>query len=233
MTIGNNLNSITLNLQENLAKLSLAEKLEDESNNPLYTELQSSISSQNAEVKNLNEAVGFMQIADGALSSLSEQTMQLEELSVSRNSGALNSSQRSMIDSQMGDIQESMNRTISESSYNGLNVFNSGAFNESGLNISIDTNNLDISSVDSISQFRDAINSNRSEISSFMNSATSEIDNLSTTVVNESEAKSNLEVDFAEEAMDFKNNNLLLDASLIAQSHNMDLLKNNLSSLLA
>jgi flagellin len=233
MTIGNSINMLSLNLQQNLAKLSLAEKLDDSGDESLYREMESSISSKGAEVKNLNNAVGFMQVADGALSSLSDQNMKLEELSVARGDATLNASQRSMIDSQMADIQKSMSRTVNESSYNGMNVFNSGAFSDSGVNISIDANEMDISDANSIKKFQDIIDNHRSDIGSFVNASRSEIENLSTSIVNESASKSYLEVDFAKEAMDFANNKTKLDAALVANSHNMDSLKNSVNSLLA
>jgi len=233
MTIGNNLNLLSLNLQKNLAKLSLSQKLDDKSNQSLYREMESDISSKGAEVKNLNNGIGFMQIADGALSSLSKQTTKLQELSVKKGDGTLNSQQKQMIESQMADIKKSMNQTINESSYNGINVFHSGAFSENGINLSLNANDIDTNDIDSINNFQKSIANHQSSVGAFINSSKENIENLSTSIVNESEAKSNLEVDFAKEAIDFANNKTKFSASQIANAHNTDKLKNSVNALLA
>ena len=68
--------------------------------------LSSDMLDSQQEILNFNEAVGYMQIADGVLSNISDQTDELNTLSVASNNAALNSDQKSMINSQMQDIVE-------------------------------------------------------------------------------------------------------------------------------
>jgi flagellin len=66
-----------------------------------------------------------------------------------------------------------------------------------------------------------------------MNSASSNVDNLTTKVVNEANSKSNYEVDVAKTVNDINKDKLNLNASLLAQSHNQDILANSIKSLLS
>ena len=233
MTIGSNINMLSLNLQKNLAKLSASTKIDNKDDKISHREIESSISSKSAEIKNFNNAVGFMQIADGALSSLSKQNTKLQELSVAKGDASLNSNQQEIIDSQMSAIKRTMTKTIDESSYNGINVFNSGAFNDSGVNISLNANNIDTNNLDSIRKFQENLEKDKSSVGSFMNNSKAEIENLSNSIVNENKLKSSLEVDFAKESINFANNKNKLNPNIIANSHNTDSLKNIVTSLLA
>jgi len=232
-----NTNNILNNLQTNLIKLSAQDKI-DSSNNMadkmLYDNLNSDMLESEQEILNFNDAIGYMQIADGVLSNISEQTDQLNTLSVASNNAALNSDQKAMISSQMQDIQNNITKTISETTYNGKNVFNSNfQINEQSINLSLNTDSLDYTNQKSIEDFQKTIHSLRSDIGAFMNSATSNIDNLTTKVVNEANSKSNYEVDLAKTINEINRDNLNLDASIIAQAHNTDILANSIKSLLS
>ena len=231
-----NTNNILNNLQTNLIKLSAQDKI-DNSNNMadkmLYDNLNSDMLESQREILNFNDAIGYMQIADGVLSNISEQTNELNTLSVASNNAALNSDQKVMISSQMQDIQNNINQTLSTTTYNGKNVFSS-EFNieNQSINLSLNTDSLELNQ-DSILDFQKQVNSLRSDISSFMNSAISNIDTLSTKVVNEANSKSNYEVDLAKTINEINKDNLNLTASTIAQAHNTDILANSIKSLLS
>jgi len=235
MTI--NTNNIMNNLQTNLIKLSAQDKIDNSNNTAdkmLYDTLNSNMMQSQQEILNFNDAVGYMQIADGVLSNISDQTNQLNTLSVAQNNAALNSDQKAMISSQMQDIQNNISKTLSETTYNGKNVFG-GEFNVGNMsvNMNINSDSLDISNQDSILAFQKQINTARSDIGAFMNSASSNVDNLTTKVVNEANSKSNYEVDVAKTVNDINKDKLNLNASLLAQSHNQDILANSIKSLLS
>jgi len=231
-----NTNNILNNLQTNLIKISAQDKI-DNSNNMadkmLYDNLNSDMLESQQEILNFNDAIGYMQIADGVLSNISDQTNELNTLSVASNNAALNSEQKAMISSQMQDIQNNIAQTISQTTYNGKNVFNND-FNieNQSINLTLNTDSLDLNQ-DSILDFQKQVDSLRSDISSFMNSANSNIDNLSTKLVNEANSKSNYEVDLAKTINEINKENLNLTASTIAQAHNTDVLANSIKSLLS
>ena len=232
-----NTNNILNNLQTNLIKLSAQDKIDDSNNSVdkmLYDNISSDMLDSQQEILNFNEAVGYMQIADGVLSNISDQTDELNTLSVASNNAALNSDQKAMINSQMQDIVNNINKTITETTYNGKNLFNSDfQIDNQSINLEINTDSLDTTNQKSILDFQKHINSLRSDIGSFMNGANANIDNLATKVVNEANSKSNYEVDTAKTINEINKNNLNLTASAIAQVHNTDILANSIKQLLS
>ena len=232
-----NTNNILNNLQTNLIKLSAQDKIDDSNNSVdkmLYDNISSDMLDSQQEILNFNEAVGYMQVADGVLSNISDQTDELNTLSVASNNAALNSDQKSMLNSQMQDIVNNINKTITDTTYNGKNVFNSDfQINNQSINLEINTDSLDTTNQKSILDFQKHINSLRSDIGSFMNGANANVDNLTTKVVNEANSKSNYEVDTAKTINEINKNNLNLTASAIAQVHNTDILANSIKQLLS
>ncbi len=232
-----NTNNILNNLQTNLIKLSAQDKIDDSTNSVdkmLYDNINSDMLDSQQEILNFNEAVGYMQVADGVLSNISDQTDELNTLSVASNNAALNSDQKAMINSQMQDIVNNINKTITETTYNGKNLFNSDfQIDNQSINLEINTDSLDTTNQKSILDFQKHINSLRSDIGSFMNGANANIDNLATKVVNEANSKSNYEVDTAKTINEINKNNLNLTASAIAQAHNTDILANSIKQLLS
>jgi len=235
MTI--NTDNILNNLQTNLIKISAQDKIENSNNTAdkmMYDNLNSDMMQSQQEILNFNDAIGYMQVADGVLSNISDQTNQLNTLSVASNNAALNSDQKAMINTQMQDISNNINQTISQTTFNGKNVFSS-EFNigENSVNLNFDANNLDITNQDSIQSFQKQVDSLRSNIGSFMTSANSNIDNLSTNLVNEANSKSNYEVDLSKSINEINKDKLNLNASMYAQAHNSQLLQNNIQQLLS
>ena len=228
-----NTNNILNNIRLNLMNISSENKVDDKSNKELYDSLNSDISASKQNIMNFNDAVGYMQMADSSLNFISKQTEELKTLSVASNNGALNSDNKAVLNNLMKSIQENITKTLDETSYNGRNVF-SGNFQIGDMNINLNLNpdELDISNPDSIDKFAHNISTLRSDISSFMNGATSNIDNLTKSVVNESASKNNYEVDLMKNLTELKQNELNLSATNIAQAHNSDILLNNIQMLL-
>jgi len=232
-----NTNNILNNLQTNLIKLSAQDKIDNSNNTAdkmLYDNINSDMLQSQQQILNFNDAVGYMQVADGVLSNISDQTNELNTLSVASNNAALSSDQKSMINSQMQDISNNINQTLSQTTYNGKNVFNSDfKIDNQNINLNFNSDNLDINNQKSILDFQKQIGSLRSDIGSFMNSANSNIDNLSNKVVNEAHSKSNYEVDISKTINEINKNKLNFDAATIAQAHNTDILANSIKELLS
>ena len=229
-------NNILNNLQTNLIKLSAQDKIDDSTNSVdkmLYDDINSDMLKSQQEILNFNDAIGYMQVADGVLSNISDQTDELNTLSVASNNAALNNDQKAMINSQMQDIANNINKTISQTTYNSKNVFNSDfKVDNQSVNLNINTDNLDTTNQKSILDFQKHIDSLRSDIGSFMNGANANVDNLTTKVVNEANSKSNYEVDIAKTINEINKDNLNLNANLLAQAHNTDILANSIKQLL-
>ncbi|EOJ9181381.1 flagellin C, partial [Campylobacter jejuni] len=69
------------------------------------------------------DAIGVLQIADASLTNISQSADRLNELSVKMNNAALSDSQKSMLRTEATRIQESINDSFNNATYNGKNVF--------------------------------------------------------------------------------------------------------------
>jgi flagellin len=168
MQINLNTNTILHNLETNLNKIADPSKI-DETNSADKTiddSFRSDINSKKAELMNYNDAIGYMQIADGALQSVSQQTQILHKLDVATHNDALNSQQKSMLHHQMAEIQRGISDTLSNTTYNGINVFNNTFRVENDISVSlhVDSKRLDITDSDSILEFQKFVDKTRSDI---------------------------------------------------------------------
>ena len=234
MTIVSN---VLNNLQTNIAKISDPSRVDSNDKNTadeiLHRKVNSEMLQSQQEILNFNDAVGYMQVADGVLSQVSKQTDELNKLSVASVNGALNSEQQAMINNQMQALSRTISQSINQTTFNGRNVFNND-FNilDRGISLNINTDSLDVTNQDSILEFQKQVDSLRSDIGSFINESNSNIDSLSTKVVNEANSKSNYEVDMAKASNEINKDNLNLNAAIFAQVHNTDALANQINQLL-
>ncbi len=177
-------------------------------------------------LQNATDATSMMQIADGVLQNLSQSAQQLNVLSVQSNSAALSSDQKSALSTQADAIKSSMQDSVNNASFNGQAIFgrnlefslgnSSISANISNVNI----NNLDTSSQDSISNFMKNLDSIRSTIGSTTDALKSSTDSILTQIGSLSSAKSQMsDADIAKESTNFAQQNIMLNASLMAQSH--------------
>ncbi|MEO1953440.1 MAG: hypothetical protein ABGW74_01905 [Campylobacterales bacterium] len=223
MQVGLNNSTMLNNINQNKeAQNSSANKLsktkEEETVDPaiamIANAMMSDIVTDSEGVKNANTASAMMQIADGALSQVSDQSVKLQELSVASNNGALNASDRSALQAEFDATVKSMDMTISSATFNGKELFGqdmSFSLGSSDISINlqdINTSTLDINSQDSIKEFTKQINSVRSDVGSTQKSIQDSAENLLNSMTQKSASA-----------------NQILDSSDLAQAH-----KNNLSS---
>ena len=74
--------------------------------------MQNDIGTFTQELMNTNDSISMMQIADGTLTSLSDQTQTLSDLSVRYNNAALNESQKQGLTQEFNKTVEVMNQSI-------------------------------------------------------------------------------------------------------------------------
>ncbi len=180
------------------------------------------------EISNLNEAIGYIQIADSALNSISKDLNKIQSLQVRANNATLNKDNISAINEEISKLSENINKTLTQTSYNGKNVFNEN-LNFNGIEISLQMPEFKI---DKIDEFSKILNDTRSKIGAFINESIDKIDNLTTFAINTQKAKNNLEPDLAKEITNLKNNKIKLTASTLIQAHNIQYLQTNLNKLL-
>jgi len=222
-TINNNLNQVN----NNLSKLADPSSVEENVNKFIQDVYENSINTSLQEINNFNEAIGFMQIADSALSSMKNDINEIKSLNVRANNATLNNDNLSAINSQIEKLSQNINKTLSQTTYNEQSVF--GNFNFNGVEVNTSMPRF---SLDNIEDFEKSLNSAMSAIGAFNNMAVSKIDNLNEFAVNTSNSKSQNEVDIAKSVTNLKNENIKLNASLLAQAHNINISQQSLMNLL-
>ena len=73
-------------------------------------------------IRNGNDAISYLNIADGALSNLSSITQRLSELGEQASNGSYSSSQRKALGNEATQLMKEYNRIISSTTFNGLHV---------------------------------------------------------------------------------------------------------------
>jgi len=228
--ISNNINQNKTNTQETLSKIGAVREVSGKDNASLMIadSLNTQISSLTQEIQNSNDMVGMMQVADSAVTNIAENTQKLNELSVRNNNAALNSEQKQMLNQEFQATKETIQGIVDTTSYNGKPLLSS----ESNLEVT-GIDKLSIDNQDSIVTFQGALGSLSSQIGATTNqnqvsiaNSLSAVSNLTSSYANISETP--LDVKIA----DFASNQLKLDASIMAQNHQTQMLQKRISSLL-
>jgi len=221
--MNNSMDKINSDIQ-NLANPSKTDKIVNKFIQDVY---ENDINTSLQEINNFNEAIGFMQIAGGALNSISDNLSQIKTLEVASNNATLNSDNVAAINSQITKLSQNINDTITQTQYNGKNVF--GEFNFNGINVNTSIPEF---SVEKMDDFEKSLNNAISAVGSFNNEAVAKVNNLANFVVNTSNTKSQNETDIAKTVTDIKNEQLKLNAAILAQVHNITISHENLMNML-
>lgn len=201
--------------------------------------LQSDISVISQGLSNATEGISMMQIADGTLSSLSDQTQTLNDLSVRYNSAALNDSQKQTLQREFSRTVESMQQSIDNASFNGKALFGStmsfslGNSNISASIPSLSPSSLSIDNQDTIQSYRDSLAQAGSDIGSTTNTFVSASNSILDQINAASAAKSKLaDTDIAKAISDFQQSTAKLNIAQIAIAHQHDTLRQTVGRLL-
>jgi flagellin len=221
------LNSNTSKIDSDIQKIADPSKVMKNVNAFIQDVYENDINTSLQEINNFNNAIGFVQTADGALNSISDDLNQIKTLQVQANNATLNSDNLSAVNSQINKLSENINNTLTQTVYNDKNVF--GNFDFNGTVIDTSMPEFDINN---INDFENSLNNARDSIGAFTNEAQSKINNLSEYVLNTSKAKSQNETDLAKTVTDLKNGELKLNAQLLAQAHSINANTESLMTLL-
>ena len=193
--------------------------------------LSSQISSATQELQNANESVAVLQIADGALNSISENTFRMEELSVAYNSGVLNASQRNALTEEFQALQQVSNDILQDTSYNGQRLFGDSSPMQLG---DVKVDGATIADQESVTALQAQVGTLRSDVGSAMQREEVGINNLLASISNTTASYAGIsEQPFDQKIADLQASNLQLNASILAQSHNTQTIQKQMSMLLS
>lgn len=210
-------------------------KLEDSASRSIASVMQNDISTFTQELMNTNDSISMMQIANGSLSSLSDQTQTLSDLSVRYNSASLNESQKQELTQEFNKTIESMNQTVQSASYNGRSLFDTThTFGSSSISLGdMSTNTLSIDNQENISKYAQNISQTQSDVGSMNSGLISTSNALLEQIATASAARSQIaDTDMTKAIQEYQQSTLKLNISQIAIAHQNDALRQNITQLL-
>ncbi|MFA5216997.1 flagellin [Sulfuricurvum sp.] len=235
------MNAESTKRDKTLEKIAAAQQLNmsDSASQAIASMMQSDISGMSQGLSNVNDGISMMQIADGTLNGLSQQTQTLNDLSVRYNSASLNESQKQGLQSEFNKTVDSMQQSINTTTYNGQSLFNTtntfslGDGSTSVTLGNVSPNGLSIDNQAGISDYAKTLSSVSSDIGSANNGFISASNTLLSKITETSAAKSQIaDTDLAKAISDFQQSNSKLNMAQIAIAHQNDALRQTIGRLL-
>ena len=202
----------------------------------IANQLTSQINGTSQAVRNANDAISYAQVADAALSGVTDASFRIEELSIQAANGTLGGSERQAIQQEINQLQGQISDTFSQTRFGDQAIFDAGnvsfqvgANSFENIDLNVDggqLQSLDVSTqagaqsaISSIQGFREQIDSNRASIGAFQNRAESTINNLQD--INENAQASRgriMDTDFAKAVSDKTANSIQNQAAIALQA---------------
>ncbi|MEX0830880.1 MAG: flagellin [Nitrospirales bacterium] len=255
ITAQRNLGISTAQLQGSVARLSsglrITKASDDAAGLGISETLRAQIRSINQAVRNSNDGISLLQIADGGAANIGGLLARLRELAEQSASGILGSNERSFLDQEFVALRSEIDRISAVTEFNGVKLL-SGTENDSlsiqiGFRSSVndtltlslndlDTSRLSLSSVNvstaanalsalsNIDNAISAVASARANVGSLQNRIDAAVQNLEVANENVSAAESRIrDADIAFETALFTRNQILVSAgtSILAQANTL------------
>lgn len=235
-SVNTNISAMTANLNSNLSSQSMNSSLnslatgsqinsaaDNASGMTIADQLSAQVRGMGQSIMNANDSIGMIQIADGAMSGVSENMDRIRELTLKASSPIMNSSNLASIQNEIDGLMESSNNILNQTSYNGMKLFgeDSPISSESSLGTTVDITTVEglAQALESIDSMKSGINEVRSDLGSQQNKLASEINNMSVGQINTASAESQIrDVDFAQESANFSKENLMSQIGSFVQS---------------
>ncbi len=259
LTAQRNLNSSQGTLSSALARLSSGLRVnsakDDAAGMAIATRLEAQSRGMSVAIRNSNDALSFLQTAEGGVSKITEALNRMRELAVQSANGTYTSGDRSNLDTEFGQLASEIARVASQTEFNGIQMFNGsgsqtfqvGANTGQTIDVSISTltaasytmvgsnistANTATSMIDAIDTALDDINTLRASLGGAQSRFESVVSQLQIARENQEASRSRImDADFAEETARLTRAQILQQAgtAMLAQAN---ALPNNVLSLL-
>jgi flagellin len=213
--------------------------MEDSASRTISSALQDQISTMTQGLMNITDGIAMMQIADSALSNLSQSAQSLNDLSVRYNNASLSEIDKQALQSQFQRTVTSMEQISATTTYNEESLFDrnlsfsTGSSTLSTMTSDVIPKGLDITNQDGIKAYIDTLRYTQSNLGSTSNSLQTAANNLFGQITQTSAAKSQIaDTNMAKAISDFQSSNRLLDASVLASAHQTQYLQASIGRLL-
>ena len=228
-----NLTRSNATLDKSLATLSSGSKISSAAHDASGLAIANSLSSQVSEfgqsMMNMNDSVGMLQIADGAMQGISDNTDKIRVLTMKASNGTLSAANRASIQEEIDGLMKSSDQIASTSSFNGIALLNGSRSSDTSADArasSLFTSPIDVTtqenataSLENVDAGMQNINSIRSSFGAAQNQLESNIRNTSFGQINAAAAESQIrDVDFGAESANFSKANILSQIGSFVQS---------------
>ncbi len=129
---------------DSVAKLSSGARVnsakDDAASLAIGTRLTAEVSALRQASVNAGQATSLLQIADGALSTISDILVRMKSLAVQASSGQLSSTERGFLDTEFSALRNEINRIANDTEFNGAALISGGTTNtvtSPGVNLSV------------------------------------------------------------------------------------------------
>lgn len=217
----NSVNSSTAGVNSSIQRFSTGSRInkaaDDASGMVLADALSSQARSAGQMISNATNDISMAQIADGALGEATNIMQGIREKVIQASSEALSSGDRSALQQDIDKSMESLGQIYENTEFNGKKLLSDSPGFSSLSGIDISSVESSQASLELVDEALDATSSSRSEYGARQNQIASDINNLSTQMVNASQSASTIQdVDIAEESMNMKSMEDLRTAGLFA-----------------
>ena len=274
-SINTNINAMTANMHSNfqntntdrsLSALSSGSALGSASYNAaglaIANELSAQVAGMGQGIRNSNDSIGMLQVADGALQGYNDVLDRVKTLTLQASNGILNDDDRQIIQNEIDTLLESADDIAKNTTFNGINLLTGTAGSggdgnlitqtgpDAGNTISINFGDAQTSAVLSgtidvttqagasaslniVDDAVETINTMRAGFGASQNALMSSIKNTSVTQINIAAAESQIrDIDFAAESANFSQANLMSQIGSFAQAQSNSIKANNIAGLL-
>lgn len=249
-TIGgfSSINQASSNIQQASERIASGSKInsakDDAAGLAISNRLNSQIGEFSQAARNANDGISYLQVAEGGLSSITQNIDRIRELSLQASNGTLNASDRRALNAEAQQLKDEIIRTVETTTFNGQNILTSGETvkiqtgggKEDSVNLDVDNfasvlenlnfSDLDISSnsgtqstLDTLDSLQSSIDQTSAEIGASVNRLDSSIATLFNQQISASESRSRInDSDYAKEASDLAANNIREQAGIAIQA---------------
>lgn len=243
----NNYMESNVSMQSSFEKLSTGNRINSASDDPaglaISEKMNSQINGLEQGMKNMQDGISMIQVAEGAIGQIGEITQRLNELAIQSANGTLNDSDRSMIQKEADALVDEISKIIKETNFNNIPLFskeNNSMSIQFGANAgenqiinmpyltldSLGLSNFDLSTqenaqkaIESLKGTLEVVNKNRAEFGAYSNRFDYKLSSLGNYQENLINANSRIkDVDFAKELIEFSKKQLKQEASMMVLS---------------
>lgn len=243
-----NQSSLNTSIQRLSSGLRINSAKDDAAGMAIATRMDSQVRGMEVATRNANDAISFLQTAEGGLASATDALQRMRELAVQASNGSYSSGDRANLNTEFTQLKAELNRLGTATKFNGQPAFNKtysfqiGA--DKGDTISVPTvaaaslggalssAAASANAITAIDAQLTTVNTNRATLGAYQNRFASVVNNLGVAGENMAAAKSRItDADFAAETAKMTRAQILQQAgtAMLAQANQ---LPNNVMSLL-